>query len=239
MASPFDYYICPDCGIDVNIVEDDEKLERDFKKQPTDLRTPRKYFISENILRRDILDNDSIEKLNQCDGVSEGNLSPLSPITLPPHSMKKAGIPTVARYYAYIHPPPDLSDLFDYEAILHTRTLKRNDTLHYPGEGKYENARNKEQEEQGHSTRLNILRQYRHLATSNFAVFGGFAYFDENYKLLRVNALSMQKTDDYRLHLSGPYEPTDEVSKTMVDLGRSDPILLKLVQEAGFVSKVR
>jgi len=237
MASPFDFYICPDCGIDVNIVEDDEKLERDDKKKPPDLRTPtdlrtsRKYFISETTLRRDILDYDSIEKLNQRHSTSEGNLSPLSPITLPPYSMEKAGIPTVAKYYAYIHPPPDLSDLFDYDAILHTCMLKRNDTLHYPGQ--------EEEEEEDHSTRLNILRQYRHLATSNFAVFGGFAYFDKNYKLLRVNALSMQKTDDYRLHLSGPYEPADEVSKTMVDMGRSDPILLKLVQEAGFVSKVR
>jgi len=44
--------------------------------------------------------------------------------------MKIAGIPTAARYYAYIHPSPDLSDLFDYSAIL--RTLNRNEILQYP-----------------------------------------------------------------------------------------------------------
>ena len=253
MASPFYYYICPDCGIDVNIVQEDEKLERDLK--PTDLRTPRKYSISETLLRREILDQKSIIKLDQRDGISEGNLSPLSAISLPPHSKKRAGIPTDARYYAYIHPPPDLSDLFDYDAILHT--LNRIDILKYPAEedvsqrwkmafslvsqsshgDEYEDATNKEEEDQVPSTRLN-LQQYRHLATSNFAVFGGFAYFNENYELLRVNALSTQKTE-HRLHLSGPYETTDEVSKAVVDLGRSNHILLKLVQEAGFVSRVR
>mmetsp|Transcript_18684 Transcript_18684/g.27676 ORF Transcript_18684/g.27676 Transcript_18684/m.27676 type:complete len:1350 (+) Transcript_18684:52-4101(+) len=226
MASPFYYYIFPDCGIDVNIVQGDEALEKELK--PTDLRTTRKYIISEPVLRHEILDNDSIAKLNQCDGVSEGNLSPLSPITLPPHSMEKAGIPTDARYYAYIHPPPDLSDLFDYDAIL--QKLNRIGILQYPPD--QDNV-----SQDPPSTRFNLLRQYRHLATSNFAVFGGFAYFDGNFQLLRVNALSTQKTE-YKLHLSGPYETTDEVSKTMVDMvGRSDPILLKLVQEAGFVSR--
>jgi len=247
MASPFYYYICPDCGIDVNIVNDDEALEKELK--PTDLRTPRKYFISENILRHEILEYDSIAKLNHCDGISEGNLSPLSPITLPPHSMKNAGIPPEARYYAYINPPHDLSDIFDYDAIL--QKLNRVDILNYPAEEdvrKGWRVRNlisfnsiddddTNQEEERKSPPL-TLQEYKHFATSNFAAFGGFAYFNENYELLRVNALSMQKTD-YKLHLSGPYETTDEVTKAINDLSRSDPISLKLVQEAGFVAKVR
>ena len=248
MASPFYYYICPDCGIDVNIVQGDEALEKELK--PTDLRTTRKYFISEPVLRHEILDNDSIAKLNQCDGVSEGNLSPLSPTTLPPHSMKNAGIPTLARYYAYIHPPHDLSDLFDYDAIL--QKLNGIRVLKYPGDednlckgwsvrrlvSSPSNHDDDTNQDEGKKSPPLTFQEYRNFATANFAVFGGFAYFNENYELLRVNALSTQKTD-YQLHLSGPYGTTAGVSKTMNDLSRSDPISLKLVQEAGFVSKVR
>jgi len=242
MASPIHYYVCPDCGINIDIANKEEQLKKELK--PTDLRTPRKYTICEESLREIVLDYDAATK-----PLSKGNLSPLSPITLPSYYKDHAGIPHDARYYAYIHPPPDLSDLFDYESIL--QALNGVDMLKDPEfekrrlikeKSKCINMRGHSQIEEAASpptpTPFPTPQEYRHIATSTFAVFGGFAYFDENFKLLRVNALSLKRTD-FKLFLSGPYQTTDEASKAVVYLDRSNYILIKLVQEAGFVSKVR
>jgi len=234
MASPIHYYVCPDCGIDIEIANEEEQLKKELK--PTDLRTPRKYTISKKSLGEIVLDYDATKPL------SKGNLSPLSPITLPKESKDRAGIPHDARYYAYIHPPPDLSDLFDYgDSIL--QKLNGVDMLKDPEFEKRRLIKEKskcccEETTSPIPTPFPTPQEYRHIATSTFAVFGGFAYFDENYELLRVNALSL-KTTDFQLYLNGPYQTTDEASKEVVDLDRSNHILIKLVQEAGFVSKVR
>ena len=226
MASPFCYFIYPDCGIDVNVVDKDKKLEK--KLNPTSLRTVRKYKICLDALKNEVLDPNAIKKLDSLGDLCEGNLSPLSPISLPPHSMKLAGIPSAASYYAYIHPPSDLIDLFDYDEILRCGDA---------GEREHIWSNDSTQEESTLLQKLQKSQKYKHLATSNFAVFGGFAYYAKDYKLLRVNALSMTKTE-YRLHLAGPYEVTQETSNAMADLARSSSVALNLFQEAGFVAKV-
>ena len=64
-------------------------------------------------------------------------------------------------------------------------------------------------------------------------LLGGFAYFDDEGKVLGVNALTIQPTASV-LHLVGPSEPTREVVQAMDDLGRMTDVVIEGLIEAGF-----
>jgi len=228
MDSPIHYYIIPDCGKFFDIVDDND--HDNAHQLSTDLRTPRKYKIKEEVLTRSFLEDEAVrKKLNElvnedCPDSSRhldrGKLFPLFPISLSRHSMDEAGIKNNSRYYAYIHPPSNLSDIFDYSQ----------QTCFYDEEKLLPNPKR--------DLNSYASERVKCLGIANFAVFGGFAYFDKDYNLVSVNALCLKRTQ-YKLCLRGPYETNDEVSKAMLDLDRSSPILLTVVQEAGFVAKVR
>lgn len=64
-------------------------------------------------------------------------------------------------------------------------------------------------------------------------LLGGFAYFDDDGKLLGVNALTIQPTASV-LHLVGPTAPTSEVVQAMRDLGRMTDVVIEGLLDAGF-----
>ncbi len=70
-------------------------------------------------------------------------------------------------------------------------------------------------------------------ALLDFASFGAYAYFDENYDLLRVNAVTLRETK-FRLNLEGPYKAVPDAYKKACDVNRYKPFYIDVLTEAGF-----
>ena len=64
-------------------------------------------------------------------------------------------------------------------------------------------------------------------------LLGGFAYFDENGKLLGVNSLTIVPSPAV-LHLVGPYPPRQKAMVALARWGRVSPVPVECLRDAGF-----
>ena len=69
-----------------------------------------------------------------------------------------------------------------------------------------------------------------------FLLLGGFCYFDERGRLLRVNGLSFQPSK-FMLYLDGPYAANPAAGRAMKDFGRMLPETLEPFLDAGLVER--
>jgi len=140
----------------------------------------------------------------------KGWMSPVSAVTLPKEIKKSVGIAGNATKFAYLHPPAGLGDHINWEEF-HPRTGK----VLSDGE--------------------NVLSKTNEWAIPYIAIVGGYAYFDENNKVVCINALSLSETE-FPLPLSGPFETTTEASEELQRLKRVRPLSHKSFYEINFVA---
>ena len=133
-----------------------------------------------------------------------GWLSPMHELTLPPEEKLEAGIPEDAKQYSYVYPPKNLADHIDWDKVAaKASSVVENDDSDYSW------------------------------AMPFVSSFGAYAYFDENLKLLRVNAISLQKTR-YRLNFEGPFVAHDSSYEEVYDLNRYQSLYVDSFREVGF-----
>lgn len=134
-----------------------------------------------------------------------GWLSPMHELTLPPEEKLKAGIPEDAKQYSYVYAPKNLADYIDWDKVM----------------AKASSVDEKE-DDSDYSWAMPFV-----------ASFGAYAYFDGNLKLLRVNAISLQKTR-YRLNFEGPFVALDSSFEELHDLNRYQSLYVDTFREVGF-----
>lgn len=76
------------------------------------------------------------------------------------------------------------------------------------------------------------LLRYRRLALASFAIFHGYAYFDENMNFLQINSNILAKTD-FALRFEGPYKTPSTAIRGLANMGRIHPFCLEVFLEAG------
>ena len=64
-------------------------------------------------------------------------------------------------------------------------------------------------------------------------MLGGFVYFDRDFNVLSINALSFLKTE-YDFLLSGPFKPSDATRREIQHSKRVQPLVLADFFEIGF-----
>jgi len=134
----------------------------------------------------------------------KGFLSPTSSITLPPMARKQAKIPPNATSFAFMHPPEGLAKRFA-DAVDSEHTCVQ--TLH---------CNDKEE------------------AMTSAVIMGGFAYFDKDFKCIRINALSRTQSKD-TLFFSGPFEVAKSACVELYKTDRTQPQKIGIYREGGFV----
>ena len=134
-----------------------------------------------------------------------GWLSPMRAVTLPVDKKELAGIPSKATRFSYVYPPRGLADYIVWSSMSPSNHCKGTAQC-------YDNK----------------------WALPYVASFGAFAYFDDNYKLLGVNAISLRQTS-YELDFAGPFVATDKAYREICDLNRYQSLYLDVFGEAGFI----
>ena len=175
MASPLVIYVSPNMGLEIEIVNFTD-LEREF--DPRDNSAPRVYRITNLGMFTDFLS----EQPEESTATYEGKLSPLFNVTLPPAAKEAAGIPLEARHFGFMHPPENLGRLVDWEKFIEDRTEFRD---------MYQSSR-ESTTTQTHER--SIIKEVNQLDIANICILGAFVYFDENFDLLSVNALTFRET---------------------------------------------
>ena len=144
-------------------------------------RDPVKYSIDVEDLPFEVTTAQWQELKNTKNGLS-GYMGPVSDVTLPPKVMEKSGIHENARYYAYMYPIAQIAQKVNWTS----KTLAQNCNDLKKGERctGFENA----------------------WAKAYCFMVGAYVYFDENKKVIQVNAVSLKDTI-YHLQLAGPFKP--------------------------------
>lgn len=187
--------------------------------------------VNENVWNEDATDEDEFK----------GTMSPLCPVTLPPKIKELVGILEEARYYAFLHPPQGLADVFNWKQVLIDEKVK--DGIKESGKdsdsvrprtglratisriasraGRSQSNKNKEKDAE------------RTWAIPFCAILGGFAYFDENKDLVQVNVLSPFKTK-YKFPLAGPFKANKDAMTDLREFDRVFPLTLSVFHECSF-----
>jgi len=145
------------------------------------------------------------------DDLVSGCMGPISNVSLPPKMMEKSGIHKDARYYAYMYPIAQVAQKLNWKS----KTLDQNCNDLEKGEpctGK-ENA----------------------WAKAYCFMLGAYVYFDQEKKVIQVNALSLKETN-YHLQLAGPFKPPKEAVDGLRELDRVHPMTLEIFQECSYVA---
>ncbi len=135
-----------------------------------------------------------------------GLCSPTHDVTLPSAIKKMAGIPKEASFYASIHAPSGLANEIDWR---------------YFNMDSYEIDENIENTNKWGIPCISIL--------------GGFIYFDKDYNIISINALSLSETA-YDLQLSGPFKPSEAACAEILRFNRAHPVASKSFVELGIVA---
>lgn len=152
------------------------------------------------------------------DECKQGWIAPLSSLTLNDEEKIKIGIPPTAKKFSYVFPPHKLSDHIDWNKVeLPDLDESFRFQVKTPTDDYYR--------EQADKTRS--------WAFPHFASFGAYAYFDENDKLLRINAITLEETH-FKLYFAGPYEATPNTYNEVCDWNRYEPFYLDAFREIGF-----
>jgi hypothetical protein len=136
----------------------------------------------------------------------DGWMSPVNDLTLPRAIRRVAGVPDTARYFAYVHPPCGLAEDIGWDDF----------------------------EMQPLCIDPWLLDDNK-WALPYISMLGGYAYFDGNYQLMCVNALSILPTE-YELALSGPFSATETACRDVQDANRVHPLTLEFFFELGIVA---
>ncbi|GFH48555.1 hypothetical protein CTEN210_05031 [Chaetoceros tenuissimus] len=264
MASPIHFYIIPDCGLEIKIKQSEADLHRTDPSKPMeytlevneDTRESMREEISSRFVKK--LDNmhDPTKILKFVKETDQqtftGILSPSSRVTLPKKIRELAGFTEKAKRFAYLYPARGIGKLIDWkeysfetsdtssrrnknnEEIQKTKWTKKDKNLlpqdqqHGKGVyvGEYDGAYDGAYDSTTYSQKINGM--------AHACLFGAFVYFDDNMKVIQVNALTVQETD-YSINFTGPWELADSAMERMTELGRMQTFQMKAFQEGGFV----
>lgn len=181
--------------------------------------------VNKNVWNEDATDEDEFK----------GTMSPLCSVTLPPKIKELVGIREEARYFAFLHPPQGLADVFNWQNVLIDRIVK-------DGIKESENVSDSVRPPTG--LRATISRAGRSQSNKDddaertwaipfCAILGGFAYFDENKDLVQVNVLSPFKTK-YKFPLAGPFKANKDAMTDLREFDRVFPLTLSVFHECSF-----
>ncbi len=246
MANPITCFVAHESNIKIVI----QKKINPKIVDPVDFNGTLSYTIIDKDLQFDIskelsddgsnaeLSDDEINKMYR-----EGFISPLHKVTLPPHAKEKAGIRDDAKYYAYVHPPPKLCDMFENfnfdqgkddfvksETIVRKATDRLRKSILQPNPRPQDSPLKEEEKKARHK-----------FCAALFSVCGAFIYFDEWMGILSVNAISpleLCKEESAFLSFSGPFDLDSSEIKNMSALGRIQPLRPRPIHESGFVACV-
>jgi len=140
-----------------------------------------------------------------------GCLSPTSPLTLDPMSKNAAGVPLEATSYGFMYPPQLLA-----EKIMSDH-------------GGPEAGCRKVFESDDITNLQGII---------SAITLGGYAYFDKDFKCIRINALSNSANKSSRTKLlmfSGPFKVNQSLCAELYNTGRTHPLRLDTFREVGFI----
>lgn len=249
MANPIIFSVLPNSGLDieVNFRDDGGTFDHSTSRMdPTDIDTMRTY---------------TIKNLNDLDGIgiqyseiseihTTGHMSPMDYVTLPAHQRQKAAIPQDAAFFAFLHPPPNMTDAIGdyrkvYEEMTRSKNGRRNLTrspndvtrssmniFRHSSHGRsgiWKNRRKIENESSGRIMKV---------PAALFAAFGGFIYFSDDLKVLGVNVYSPLIASQFVIRMAGPFDATENASKTIIDVERFQSSKLQIRHECSFVAVV-
>ena len=138
----------------------------------------------------------------------QGPLSPLAPVTLPVDKREAAGIPRHAHWFAFGYPGEYqwmAADAGDGEAQTAWQGLER------------------------HLETLDLAKDM----WGFFLLVGGFVYFDEHKKAIRVNALTLVPSPNV-MNFAGPGDPCPQAIEALWERQRIVSVTLDALQTAGF-----
>lgn len=207
--------------------------------------------IKYKVTRKDLKDrlafcgvNENVWKTNTDQTTVEdefkGTMSPLCSVTLPPKIKEAVGILEEARYFAFLHPPQGLADVFNWKNVLVDRKVKEgidkesgkdSDSVRPPTGLRATFSRKSFRA--GRSQLNKEKDTERTWAIPFCAILGGFAYFDENKDLIQVNVLSPFKTK-YKFPLDGPFEANEYAMTDLREFDRVFPLTLSVFHECSF-----
>ena len=235
MASPVTLHIISNSGLKVTF--DIPK----YKLNSSDKRKGISYRVSDDIAQQFPFKSVYYDSKQYI----EGFMSPVSPLTLPPKGKQKAGIGKHATTYAFLHPPAGLAKLINWEKVkVEYDSFRVNP---------YFDLDHSVDEESNCMQRFSCLSKKRDLPSSNsnrevnkewayacFSVLGAFIYFDDAYKIVSVNILSLSpRGATSELRMEGPYKVEDpKMIQELKLLDRFKTIPLKEFHEGGYVAKV-
>lgn len=133
-----------------------------------------------------------------------GWLSPMRDVTLPDDVKFAVGIPTEASRFSFLYPPRGLADIIDWKKA----TINDVDFRQDKSTNKW--------------------------ALPFVASFGGYVYFDQDYEIVGVNALTLKETT-LQLDFEGPFIATSEAYEEIKDLNRYQSLYLDIFGEVGYI----
>ena len=225
------------------------KYESGWGKSLKNLRD--RDTIKYKVTRKDLKDslafcgvNENVWKTNTDQTTVEdefkGTMSLLCSVTLPPKIKEAVGILEEARYFAFLHPPQGLADVFNWKNVLVDRKVKEgidkesgkdSDSGRRPTGLRATFSGNSSRA--GRAQQSNKKDADRTWAIPFCAILGGFAYFDRHKNLVQVNVLSPFKTK-YKFPLAGPFKANEEAMTDLLEYDRVFPLTLSVFHECSF-----
>lgn len=203
MASPITIYTVPNCGLEIEFIGINPKSIHKTNVPAYSGARSHKACFKYQIINK----SEDIPLFNKKKTLHSftGFCSPVNRVTLPLAVKRIVGVPKDADFFAAIHPPTGLASEIDWRSFNKTVSDKIDKTL---------KLKNK-------------------WAIPLISMLGGFVYFDSNFNVISINALSFLKTD-YDFLLSGPLKPTDATRKEIQQSKRVQPLVLADFFEIGF-----
>jgi len=224
MAAPRRLNLVP-VGLEIEIVPKFEGIDH------TDSSSSWKYKIT-NL--HSIFTNRHIAEIEEkhCD---EGLLSPTHRTTLSRTARLKAGIPEEASSYAFMYPPQKLVEIF--QSMQSDDNVDYSDELFVSMQSYHNDSYNAELfvDDFSDSFRRPDVPIEPEEAIKSAILLGGFAYFDDEFNCVCINALSRQESDR-KLMFSGPFGVHAPVYEELRNMKRTQHLKLSIFNEVGFES---
>ncbi len=205
MASPITLYVVPNCGLEIEFIGDNPK-----SVQKEARRRSYNTCSNESSYRYRIINKSDDIPLLKDKSLSlrsfTGLCSPTHDVTLPKAIKEMAGIPMEADFYASIHAPSGLANEIDWRYFMMD----------------------------GHEIDEDIAKKNK-WGIPCVSILGGFVYFDKDYNIIAINALSLSETA-YDIQLSGPFKPSEAACTDILRFNRAHPVASKTFVELGIVA---
>ena len=203
MASPITIYTVPNCGLEIKFIGLSPKSIHKTNTQSYSGSRSHKACFKYQITNKP----QDIPLFNETKPLHSftGFCSPVNRVTLPLAVKRIVGVPKDAAFFAAVHPPSGLASEIDWRNFNRTVSDDIDRTLE---------RKNK-------------------WAIPLISMLGGFVYFDRDFNVLSINALSFLKTE-YDFLLSGPFKPSDATRREIQHSNRVQPLVLAEFFEIGF-----